>query len=133
MRPHPPPILLIFAAGAPISALMKGDFKIAIRAAGRLAWVPFALLAFYVAVNWAGWQHRAGLAAGLGARMTCSCRYVEGRDLASCQSDLAGIDWMALVRYAEDEPNRRVIASVPMMAERSARFKSGFGCLPERH
>jgi hypothetical protein len=112
---------------------MKGDFKIATRAARRVLWVPLALIAFYVAVNWAGWQRHADLAAGLGARMACSCRYVEGRDLASCQSDLAGINWMALVRYADDGPDKRVIASIPMMAERSARFRDGFGCLPERH
>ncbi|OJY70118.1 MAG: hypothetical protein BGP16_08820 [Sphingobium sp. 66-54] len=112
---------------------MNGDFRTATRAARRLLWVPLALVAFYVAVNWTSWQRRADLAAGLGARMTCSCRYVEGRDLASCRDDLAGIAWMALVRYADDGSHKRVIASVPMMAERSARFKDGFGCLPERH
>ncbi|HWJ70083.1 MAG TPA: hypothetical protein VNS79_08560 [Sphingobium sp.] len=123
---------LIFASSIPISAIMKGDLKIATRAARRLLWVPLALVAFYVAVHWVGWQRQAELAAGLGARTACSCRYVDGRDLASCQGDLVGIDWMALVRYAEDGPNKRVMASVPLMARRSARFKDGFGCLPER-
>jgi len=110
---------------------MKGDFRIATRAVRRLLWVPLALLAFYVAVSWPGWQRRADLAAGLGARMACSCRYVEGRDLASCQGDLAGINWMALVRYTDDDAHKRILASVPMMAERAARLKNGFGCLPE--
>lgn len=123
---------MIFPGVTPISATMKGDFKIATRAARRLFWVPLALIAFYGAVHWADWQRQADLAAGLGARMVCSCRHVEGRDPASCQSDLAGIKWMALVRYAEEGPDQRVIASVPMMAKRSARFRDGFGCLPEQ-
>lgn len=112
---------------------MNGDFRTATRAARRLLWVPLALVAFYVAVNWTSWQRRADLGAGLGARMTCSCRYVEGRDLASCRGDLAGIAWMTLVRYADDSAHKRIIASVPMMAERAARLKDGFGCLPEQH
>lgn len=112
---------------------MTGEIWIATRAARRLLWVPLALLVFYGVVHWAGWQRQAELAAGLGARTACSCRYVEGRDLASCQSDLAGINWMALVRYTDDSANKRVIASVPLMAQRAARLKDGFGCLPERH
>lgn len=110
---------------------MKGDAKIRIRFTRWLATMLAALIAFYVAVSWPGWQREAGQAAGLGARMTCSCRYVEGRDLPSCQSDLAGIPWMALVRYDDDLKARRVTASVPMMASKSAVLKQGFGCLPE--
>lgn len=112
---------------------MKRDVLNAIRGARWLLWVPLALIAFYVAISWSGWQRHAELAAGLGARMTCSCRYVEGRGLPSCQGDLAGIDWMALVRYSDDPERKRVIASVPLMAQRSARLKDGFGCLPEQH
>ncbi len=110
---------------------MKGDAKIRIRFSRWLFALPAALIAFYVAVSWPGWQREAGQAAGLGARMTCSCRYIEGRDLPSCQSDLAGIPWMALVRYADDPQARRVTASVPMMASKSAVLKQDFGCLPE--
>lgn len=111
---------------------MKRDALSAIRRARWLLWAVLALIAFYVAVNWAGWQRRAQLAAGLGARMTCACRYVEGRALGSCSGDLTGIDWMALVRYADEPERKRVRASVPLLAERSARYKEGFGCLPER-
>lgn len=110
---------------------MKGDGKFATRALRGLAWAPVALLAFYGAVSWPGWRHQAGQAAGLAARMTCSCRYIAGRALASCREDLAGIRWMALVRYADDPQARRVTASVPLVAARSARLRDGFGCLPE--
>ncbi len=111
---------------------MNGDGKIATRLGRRLIWVPAALIAFYAAVSWPGWQRQAGQAAGLGARTACSCRYVEGRDLKSCRGDLAGVDWMPLVRYSDDPTARRVTASVPLLASRSAKLKDGFGCLPGR-
>ena len=111
---------------------MKGDAKIANRIARPLLWGLGALVAFYIAVSWPGWHRQAAQAAGLGARIACSCRYVEGRDLGSCRDDLAGMPWMALVRYSDDPQARRVTASVPMMSTRSARLRAGFGCLPER-
>jgi hypothetical protein len=97
-----------------------------------LLWAAGALAAFYVAVSWTGWHRQAAEAAGVGARIVCSCRHVEGRDLASCAEDLRGMPWMAVVRYVDDPKARRVTASVPLMAARSARLKDGFGCLPER-
>lgn len=111
---------------------MKGDVKIANRLARPLLWGAGAIAAFYIAVSWTGWQRQAAQAAGLGARIACSCRYVEGRALDSCREDLAGMQWMALVRYSDDPQARRVTASVPLIAARSARLKDGFGCLPER-
>jgi len=98
----------------------------------RMAAVPVALVAFYGVVSWPEWRHEAGQAAGLGARMACSCRFIEGRPLGSCPADLSGIRWMALVRYSEDSQARRVTATVPLLASRSAVLKPGFGCLPER-
>ena len=111
---------------------MIGDGKIATRLGRRFLWVPVALVAFYAAVSWPGWQRQAGEAAGLSARVACSCRYIEGRDLKSCRSDLSGIAWMPLVRYSDDPKARRVSTSVPLLASRSAKLKDGFGCLPER-
>jgi hypothetical protein len=111
---------------------MKGDIRIANRVLRPLLWAVGALALFTVAVSWAGWQHQAMQAAGLSARMTCSCRYIQGRELGSCREDLAGISWMTLVRYSDDPERKRVTASVPMMATRSAKLKDGFGCLPER-
>ena len=101
------------------------------RAARWLGLVPLALVAFWGAVSWPSWEREAGQAAGIAARLSCSCRYVELRDLKSCQADLAGMPWMALVRYEDDEGARRLTASVPMLATRSAVLREGFGCLPE--
>lgn len=111
---------------------MKAQWELVSRFNPKWLWAPAALVAFYVAVSWPGWRHEAAQAAGLGARMACSCRYVEGRPLGSCHDDLAGIRWMALVRYSDDPQARRVTAAVPLLADRSARMKDGFGCLPER-
>ncbi|MCW2383520.1 hypothetical protein [Sphingobium sp. B2D3C] len=102
------------------------------RASGWFALLPVVLVAFWVAVSWPGWQREADQAAGLAARLGCSCRYVENRPLESCQSDLAGVPWMALVRYEDAPEARRLTAKIPMLATRSARLKPGFGCMPER-
>jgi hypothetical protein len=101
------------------------------RATRWLFLVPVALVAFWAAVSWPGWEREANQAAGLAARVVCSCRYIENRTLKSCQSDLSGVSWMALVRYEEEPQIRRLTAKVPMLASRSARLREGFGCLPE--
>ena len=112
---------------------VRGARKAMMRRASRwLALVPVALLAFWAAVSWPGWEREAQQAAGLAARLGCSCRYIENRTLESCQSDLAGVPWMALVRYEDAPESRRLTAKVPMLATRSARLHKGVGCLPER-
>lgn len=102
------------------------------RLARPLLWAAGALAAFYVAISWTSWNRQAAEAAGMGARIACSCRYVEGRGLGDCTQELHGMPWMALVRYADDPKARRITASVPLMTTRAARLKDGFGCLPER-
>ena len=95
-----------------------------------LAFAALALL--YMAFNWPRWQLRAQMAAGFGARIACSCRYIDGRPLDSCARDFKGIGGMALVRLSDDPQHRTVQASVPLLARRTARFRQGFGCLPDR-
>lgn len=106
-----------------------------IRASGALRWAAIALGLFvllYVAISWPRWQLRAVMASGFGARIACSCRYIDGRSLKSCEGDFAGLDGMQLVRLADDPAHRTVQASVPLLARRSARFRKGYGCLPDR-
>lgn len=91
-----------------------------------------ALIALYLALNWPRMMLRAHMAAGFGARMACSCRYVEGRDLKSCQSDFKGLEGMALVRFRDDPEAKIMRASIPLLASRAAAFKPGFGCLPDK-
>ncbi len=104
--------------------------------AGRaLRWALMALavlLVAWIALSWPRWQTRADLAAGFGARIACACRYVEGRDLDSCKGDFAGLEGMGLVRLTDDPARRTVHASVPLLAQRQAAYRPGFGCLPDK-
>lgn len=78
------------------------------------------------------WQYpafkaRAELGAAYAARIGCSCRYVEGRTLKSCQSDFE--PGMEIVSVADDPATKSVIGSVPLLATRTARFSGASGCL----
>ena len=85
------------------------------------------LLLALVVWKWSDWRARAQVGAAYGARMTCSCRYVEGRDIGSCRGDIE--PGMVMVSITDDPQDKIVRASVPAMASRTARFRPGFGCL----
>ncbi|PHQ60752.1 MAG: hypothetical protein COC10_12875 [Sphingobium sp.] len=85
------------------------------------------ILAGVLAWNWASLSARARLGAAYGARIGCSCRYVEGRTMGSCAEDKE--PGMALVRLTDRPEERAVEASVPLLARRTARFRPGWGCL----
>ena len=79
-----------------------------------------------------GQRLRGDAAAGsaYGARVACSCRFVAGRSLDSCEKDkLAG---MGLIRFSADEEAKSVTASVPLISSETARLKPGFGCVLDR-
>ena len=99
---------------------------------GRPKWIYAlaalaALLVLLLAWNWAALRARAAVGAGFGARVTCSCRYVEGRSMDSCKSDKE--PGMALVTLSDHAESRSVQASVPFLASRTARYRKGWGCL----
>lgn len=103
---------------------------------GRLDWrltvlVVAAVLIAYAAWNWPRWERRAWIAAGFGARIACSCRLIEGRDLASCRSDFRALNGMGYVRIADSGDGKGVDASVPLLAYRHAQAVPGFGCVIE--
>ena len=88
----------------------------------------FAVLAvLLLAWNWSAMRAQAEVGVAFGARITCSCRYVEGRSLDSCRGDKE--PGMALVTLADDPESRAVKASVPLLASRSAHYRRGWGCL----
>ena len=80
----------------------------------------------YLAIRDGAQGQRAQLASGYVAHVVCSCRYAGGRDLKSCATDLE--PGMEIVRMSDDPRARRVTASVPLLARRSARFAPGYGC-----
>jgi hypothetical protein len=96
----------------------------------RIGWASAAIvLILFGLLAWHGptLLARAQLGAAYGARLTCSCRYVEGRAMGSCAQDKA--PGMALVRLEDVPEDKAVRASVPLLASRTARFRDGWGCL----
>src|SRR5687768_9233328 len=96
-----------------------------------LRWAALLLAvaaALYCAWHWSAWRYRAGMAAGFGARIACSCRYIEGRDLKSCKTDFKGLEGMWMVRLSDDAEGRAINGSVPLLASRKATYIPGFGC-----
>lgn len=92
-----------------------------------IAFTLAVVLVALVIANWSGWRAQAGVGAAYGARMTCSCRYVQGRDLTSCATDTE--PGMGIVQISDDPLGKTVTGSVPLMASRTARYKPGYGCL----
>lgn len=72
---------------------------------------------------------RANLASGYVAHVVCSCRYAGNRDMASCKTDFE--PGMEIVRVKDDPAKRRVTASVPLLASRTAYFDPEYGCTLE--
>lgn len=99
--------------------------RLATLAAGLLLTGALALLLW----SWPDLKARAEAGSAYGARIGCSCRYVQGRDMASCARDME--PGMEMVRLDDDPAERAVIGSVPLLAKRTARLRPGFGCMLE--
>lgn len=91
-----------------------------------LALIAAALLAWY----WRPLSAYATTGASYGARMGCSCRFVEGRTLADCRRDFE--PGMALVQLSEDGEARSVSAGFPLLSGQTATFRDGEGCVLEK-
>jgi len=85
------------------------------------------LVAGWVIYNFDDIKGQARLGASYGAHIACSCRYIEGRSLKSCETDFE--PGMGMVSLSDDPQNRRVRASVPLLAEAYAEKRGDFGCL----
>ncbi len=69
------------------------------------------------------------IASGYTARVACSCRFVAGRPLEDCAKDkLAGMEAVTLV---EDVETRSVTARFPLVAQATATYREGYGCVLE--
>jgi hypothetical protein len=94
-----------------------------------LALISLAVLAFVI-WNFSSWQRQAEVGAAYGARIGCSCHFVQGRSLDSCATDFE--PGMELVGIERVEGERAIRASVPLLASRTARFAGATGCVLDR-
>lgn len=97
-----------------------------------LGLLGFALLAALGLGLWKGPRlaKDALTGAAFGARIACSCRFVEGRPLDQCKSDFE--PGMSMVMLSADETARSVTARVPLIASQTATFRAGEGCVLEK-
>jgi len=86
-----------------------------------------ALIVLWFVLNFADIREQARLGASYGAHVTCSCRYIEGRSLASCEKDFE--EGMEMVSVSDDPEYKRITASVPFLAEAVAERRGEFGCI----
>jgi hypothetical protein len=85
------------------------------------------LMGFLIIFNFSSIKGQAKLGASYASHIACSCRYIEGRSLNSCYKDFE--PGMGLVSLTDDPENKRVKASVPILASAAAELRGEFGCL----
>src|SRR3546814_15887247 len=73
---------------------------------------------------------QAELGSAYAARVGCSCRYVQGRTLESCQSDFE--PGMEMVSISQDPEKKTITGSVPLLASRSAHYAGSSARSEER-
>ena len=86
-----------------------------------------ALAVLWLLWNWASIAGQAKVGAAYGAHIACSCRYIEGRDMPSCETDME--PGMEIVSLSDDPENKRVTATVMFLAEAVAERRGAFGCV----
>jgi hypothetical protein len=101
----------------------------------RRHWRSLVLLLIVAGIALLAWfrqpmESYALTGASYGARMGCSCRFVEGRELGDCRKDFE--PGMGLVRLSEDATAKSVTASFPLLAHQTASYREGQGCVLEK-
>ena len=108
---------------------LHGRRRGASRWGGCLPWAAGfgVLLLIFLIWQFPSFKAQAELGSAYAARVGCSCRYVQGRSLDSCQTDFE--PGMELVSLSDDPATKTVTGSVPLLASRSARYAGASGCL----
>jgi hypothetical protein len=84
------------------------------------------LITLLLLFNFSTLKGFARLGSGYAAHVTCSCRYIEGRDMESCANDTE--PGMEIVTVTDDPETKRITASVPFLAKAVAERRGEFGC-----
>ncbi|MXP26533.1 hypothetical protein GRI39_10825 [Altererythrobacter indicus] len=100
----------------------------------RIPWVQIALVVILAVggllfVYWAPVREAAQAGTSYSAHLTCSCRFLAGREAGDCASQLA--DGSDFVFTSTDEHDRSVTAYVPLVASQTATYREGYGCVLE--
>jgi membrane protein DedA with SNARE-associated domain len=98
--------------------------------ASRLKWAAAIILLIavgYVVWQLPTWRAMAQTGTAYGARIGCSCRFVQGRPIGQCATDFE--PGMEAVSLSENAEERSVTARVPLLASHTARFVRGTGCV----
>ncbi|MGE4411677.1 MAG: hypothetical protein AB7D33_14050 [Sphingobium sp.] len=93
-------------------------------------WAALACLGVAVLFSiwkWSEWRAAAAAGSAYAARITCSCRYVEGRSAKNCARDVA--DDASLVFLSERPEEKEIVGRVPFLGRATAKFRPGYGCL----
>ncbi|MBU2588514.1 MAG: hypothetical protein KJ872_10410 [Alphaproteobacteria bacterium] len=96
-------------------------------------WLLVLIVAALGAAVWAFREPINGygsIASAYSARVACSCRFVAGRSLDDCTKDkLAG---MEAVTLSDDPATQSVTARFPLVADATATYRKGYGCVLEK-
>ena len=95
----------------------RGLLVVLVAALGAVAWF------------WTSISGNAAAAASVGARIACSCHFVEGRPLGQCRDDFE--PGMGMVTLSADESARSVTARVLLLSKQTATLREGAGCVLE--
>jgi hypothetical protein len=79
------------------------------------------------ALYWFSNREDARAEIAYGARIACSCRHVDGRELDQCRDDF--LPGMGFVRLSEDAEGKSVTAWQPFFGSETARYREGPGCV----
>jgi len=77
--------------------------------------------------RWPQWRASGEAGSAYAARITCSCRYVEGRSAESCARD--NKEDASLVSITEIPEEKAIVGTVPLLGTAKAIYKAGYGCL----
>jgi hypothetical protein len=97
----------------------------------RMALIGIGVLAFaavaWLLFNLSDLRSQAKLATAYGAHIACSCKFIAGRELDNCTRDFE--PGMEMVSLSQDEPRKRVTASIPILASATAERRGSYGCI----
>lgn len=112
--------------------MAKSTAKHALARKGALWLLVAALVAggMLVFVNRTTIGGYAEVGTAYAARVGCSCRFVAGRSLESCEGDK--VPGMEVVTLSEDIEAKSVTAAFPLVTSTTATFREGYGCVLER-